>query len=760
MASIRVRVTSVSVIAFASSAASAQAPVELPPIVVTTPSPVQSRPAITQQQAARQIAVTRVRNRRQRATVASASATPTLPALGPTGGVSLSIPTDPSFVAVTVATQDEITRSPAQNIGQALQNKPGITTTGFAAGSDRPVIRGLSGFRVSTQENGIGTGDVAGLSDDHAVTVDPYSARQIEVVRGPATLRYGSQAIGGVVNATNSRIPDAIPVNGVMFETRGGVSSVDRGRNASFVTEAGADNFVVHADAFERRSEDYNTPRGRQLNSDVKSYGSSLGSSFVGRDGFIGVSFTTFNSTYSIPGGEQEASRNFLDVVQQKFQGRAEYRVGEYGVEAIRTWFGYSNYKHREIDRLVDADDGMGGTIKVPGFSVGSIFKQEQYEGRVEVQHKPFFIAGTEVRGALGAQYTDRKLLGLSDPEGEKVPLIPENKTRNTAGYIFEEFQLTKPLRFQAAGRVENSDVKGTGTTFPADFLPTGDPDLGIASIGTSKQFVPKSASAGFLYQFPSNIVARITAQHVERAPDATELFYRGPHDSTATFEIGDPNLKIERANTFEIGLKRAIGQLRFDASAYHTNFQNFIYKRDTGVRCPDTFDTCVAPGNPNAARQIVYSQRNAEFTGAELQGEYDVAALWRGMWGLSGQFDFVRARFEDGSNVPKIPPYRLGAGIYYYDRSFLARLTYLHAFEQDDFAAFDTRTKGYDLVNAEVSYTTKLDKRDWLTPELTIGLRGENLLNDDIRNAVSFKKDQILEPGRNIRVFGSFKLN
>jgi iron complex outermembrane receptor protein len=216
----------------------------------------------------------------------------------------------------------------------------------------------------------------------------------------------------------------------------------------------------------------------------------------------------------------------------------------------------------------------------------------------------------------------------------------------------------------------------------------------------------------------------------------------------------------MEGANTFEAGLKRGAGDFRFDVSAYRTDFKNFIYKRFTGIKCEETFDTC---GTGAAFDQIVYSQRNATFAGAEVMTEYDIAKVWHGVWGVQGQYDFVHATFEDGSYVPKIPPHRLGGGFYYYDSNLLARMTLLHAFDQKEYAAFDTPTAGYNLLNAEVSYTMKLDKLDklaGLTPEMTIGLRGENLLNDDIRNAVSYKKDEVLAPGRSVRLFGSYKLN
>ena len=598
---------------------------------------------------------------------------------------------DQTFAPLTVATPGQLLSQPSATLGDALAARPGIAATTFAPGASRPVIRGLSGFRVSIQENGLSTGDVSALSDDHAVPIDPLVAGQVEVVRGPATLRYGSQAIGGVVNAVNTRIPTAIPVNGILVETRGGFSSVDGGRNGAAIVEAGSGNFVIHADTFARSANDYRIPSspGRQANTSLEREGYALGGSYVFKDGFVGLAYSSFASTYFIPGIEAAERKNHIVLNQSKWASRGEWRVNDFGVEAIRFWLGATDYKHEEIDLL-------------PVFSIGSTFLQTQYETRLEVQHQPVRTALGVLRGASGIQWSKRDL----EAAGADGILLNPTNTNSLAGFVFEELQLTKKLRFQAAGRIESDDVKGTASIFAPSFLPPpDDPD----QAGAKRTFVPKSASAGILYDLPHNVVMRLTGQHVERAPDATELFYKGPHDSTATFEIGTPNLTIEAANTFEIGFKRAKGDFRFDVSAYRTEFKNFIFKRFTGAKCDDDFASC---GTGTELDQIVYAQQDATFIGAELLSEYDVARIWRGVWGIDGQYDFVHATFKDGSFVPKMPPHRLGGGIYYRDVNWLARLNLLHAFRQDEFATFDTPTPGYNLLNAELSYTTKLDRR------------------------------------------------
>jgi iron complex outermembrane receptor protein len=705
------------------AAVDAQAQTQLPGVFVTTPSPVTPSPPAAQAPAA--------------PAQAPAAAAPQAPPAPDLAGAPLLISPDQTFAAVTVMTPGQLVSQPFATLGDALAARPGIASTTFAPGSSRPVIRGLSGFRVRIQENGLSTGDVSALSDDHAIPIDPLAAGQVEVVRGPATLRYGSQAIGGVVNAVNNRIPTAIPVNGILVETRGGFSTVDEGRNGAAIVEAGSGNFVVHADTFARSANDYRIPHGRQANTSLESEGYSLGGSYVFKDGFVGVAYSSFASTYFIPGIEAAESKNHIVLDQSRWTSKGEWRVNTFGLEAIRFWLGATDYKHDEADSL-------------PVPVVGSTFLQKQYEARMEVQHLPVTTHFGALRGAIGLQWSDRDLSAA----GADGVILPPTTTQSLAGFVFEELQLTKKLRFQAAARIESNDVKGTASTFPPGFLPPPDaPDQTAAK----RKFLPKSASAGILYDLPHGVVLRLTGQHVERAPDTTELYYKGPHDSSATFEIGDPNLKIEAANTFEIGFKRARGDFRFDISAYRTEFKDFIFKRFTGVKCDDDFASC---GAGTELDQIVYAQQDATFYGAEVLAEHDVARIWRGVWGIDGQYDFVRATFKDGTFVPKMPPHRLGGGIYYRDANWLARVNLLHAFRQDEFATFDTPTPGYNLLNAELSYTTKLDRRANLVPEITVGLRGENLLNDDIRNSVSFKKDEVLQPGVNLRLFGSVKLN
>ncbi len=667
---------------------------------------------------------------------------------------TLPVVTD-QFATVTVLTAEELQRSSGATLGDILFSKPGITSSGFAPGAaSRPVVRGLDNYRVRIQENGLGVNDVSDLSDDHAVPIDPLAARQVEVVRGPATLRFGSQAIGGVVNVDNNRIPTFIPPRGLAVELRGGANSVDSGFDGAALIDAGHGNFAFHADAFGRRSEDYGIPGypylfppdpapqtgGRQPNSFARANGQSVGASYLFSGGYVGVAVSRFASLYGIPGVESTEHNARIDLEQTKIASKGEFRPQSAAIDTVRFWLGASDYKHSEIATEDGAD------------LVEQTFKNRGQEARVEVQSMPFDLRFAALTTAIGVQGSNQHLTA----DGETGGLLDPSRSRAVAGYIFNELRFTDTLRAQLAGRIEHSKITGTATAFPGDFLPELDPAGDPIAPGSSpfrSGFTPASASGGVLKDLPWGLTASVTGQYVERAPRAPELLSRGPHEASGTFEIGNPNLRIEAATSFEAGLRRAKGPLRFEATAFHTRYSGFIFRRFTGVECGDSFDTC---GIEDELQQVVYDQRDATFRGAEVQAQFDVAPVAGGMFGVDGQYDIVRATFSDGTNVPRLPPQRYGGGAFWRDAKWFVRLGLLHADAQTRVAANETPTDGYNLLKAVVSYTTMVKNGPAGPAELSFGVIGDNLLNDDVRNHVSFRKDEVLMPGRTVRVFAA----
>lgn len=705
--------------------------IELPPVVVVqTPSPV-------------------VKKKKKKTAPASAVSAPPVPvdALQESETVSTIDETPPgtmlvvtdAYAPVTVVTSREIAAQQGATITDTIMNKPGITGSTFAPAANRPIIRGLDSYRVRIQENGIGSHDVSTISEDHAVPIDPFSVENIEVVRGPASLRFGSGAIGGVVAVHNNRIPTVVPPGGFSGEIKGGFSSVDRGRDGAIKATAGVDGVVVHADGFKRASGDYSTPNGRQRNSFAESDGFGTGVSLVGPDGFVGVSVAHIDSLYGVPGEEaDEGVDPRIDMNQQKILARGEWRPRAMGVDAIRFWFGASEYEHAELAR----HEGEG-------FEVESLFSNDEQEGRLEIQRSPVFSSLGELTGAVGIQIGHRETRGQSF-EGES--LLEPARTNSIAAFWFEDLKVSEQLSYQAALRVENTNVDGFG------WSDVSDPNAPVVFDG-DRTFIPVSASLGVLVEPVQNITARLTGQYAERAPDAAELFSKGIHEATGTFEIGNPNLEKEKAFSFEAGLARAKGPFRFDATAFYTYYKGFIYRDLQDVRCLEDLPSCgpAADLEEENFDQVLFRQRDARFYGVELAGQYDIAPIWRGVWGIDGRYDFVRARFEGDENVPRIPPHRLGGGLYYRDDNWFARAGVLHAFDQDRVGINEVETPGYTLVSAELSYTGEVADGT----VMTIGVKGENLADDEVLNHASFKRrEDVLLPGASVRVFGSMKLN
>jgi iron complex outermembrane receptor protein len=515
----------VALVAGASPGAAETAAQQLPEIVVNAPSPiVRARPRPRPAAPARTVTPP----------AQEAPDTPAAPAEAPPGW--LPIVAD-QFATVTVVTREDIQRTGGGTLGDLLFAKPGITGSSFAPGAaSRPIVRGLDTYRVRVQENGIGSSGVSELGEDHAVPLDPLSAERVEVVRGPATLRWGSQAIGGVVNATNNRIPEALPcppqaqprtygmpVKAIgpaamagpclKYEVRGAFNSVDNGLDGAVVLDTGAGNFAFHADAFGRRADDYRIPSypylpprdqtlpfdGRQPNSSHRSDGQSIGGSYIFDSGFIGVSVSRMASLYRVPGLESTETNTRIDMNQTKVASRGEYRPQANGIEAIRFWLGHTDYKHDEL-----ANEG--------GFDgIQQTFTNKEQEGRIEVQLLPFDLRFATLTTALGVQGMHQRL----NAPGAEGGLFDPNRTTSVAGFMFNEFRFNETQRAQVAGRIEEARVKGSVPDLLIDPL---------TNIERDRRFTPKSAAVGFLQDLPWDLVGSVTAQYVERAPRAPEL--------------------------------------------------------------------------------------------------------------------------------------------------------------------------------------------------------------------------------------------
>jgi iron complex outermembrane recepter protein len=627
---------------------------------------------------------------------------------------------------VTIVTRDTILTSSASTLGALLKDQPGISESAFAAGASRPVIRGLDNTRVRVQENGIGAGDVSAVSEDHGVPIDPFAAERVEVVRGPATLRYGSEAIGGVVNVINNRIPKAIPKGGFEAEAGAAYDSVSYGRQAFGRMEAATGDVVWHGDAFARKSENYAIPGpvDRQSETWAETSGIAGGASvMLGNDdfdGYAGAAVTYYDSKYGIPAPGDPANPVHIDMHQTKVQLASELEFEGGPFSALGLTGGYSDYSHGEVD-------ATGAT--------GSRFDSEEWEARAELLHR----AAGPFTGAFGLQVRKRDI----EAAGEGRELLAPTTTEAIAAFLFEEMPLAgERLKLQMGGRIEQVDVSGRALDASIPLAPS--------DYAVERSFTPASVSAGLVFAPFETWVFGFTAQHVERAPDALELFSKGPHEATETFEIGDPALDKESALSFELNARREGDDYSFEAAVFHTSFKDFIYKRMTGEMCDDSYDTCTPHGAGSELDQVLFTQEDATFRGFETKASVTLARWGEARAGITGQFDMVRAELDAGGNVPRIPPMRAGAGMFYAGPEVSARLGFLHAFEQDRLSAGETATGSYTDLGGEVRY--RVPARFLGGHALELALVGENLLDQDIRNHVSFKKANVLQPGRNVR--------
>ncbi|MEX1152738.1 TonB-dependent receptor [Parvibaculum sp.] len=635
----------------------------------------------------------------------------------------LASPLDELAAPVTVVTRDEILASPAASIGGLLGDRPGIAASSFAAGASRPIIRGLDNMRVRMQENGIGAGDVSSVSEDHGVPIDPLSAKRVEVVRGPAVLRYGSEAIGGVVNVINNRIPTAMPRNGFEGEASASYNHVDYGRQGYADLNVATGNVVWHVDTFARKTGNYqipDQPTKRQHHTWTESAGVAGGASVLLENGHAGVSVSHYDSEYGIPAPEDPADPIHIEMRQTKLQASSGLEFSSGFFSGLELAGGYSDYSHGEID-------GAGDT--------GSRFDNKEWEARAELLHRAVGL----FNGAVGMQLRNRQI----EAAGEGGELLAPTETDAVAGFIFEETPLGDGLKLQLGGRVEHVDVSGRALDVSVPLAPF--------DYAVSRRFIPVSGSAGLVYTLAGGFVLGATVQRVERAPDALELFSKGPHEATGTFELGDPALDKETAQSIEFSARREGDDFSFEAAIFHTSFSDFIYKRLTGETCDDDFDTCTPHGAGSELDQVFFTQDDATFRGFEAAGSVTLMRWGTARAGVTGQFDMVRATLDAGGNVPRIPPMRAGAGVFYAGEALSGKLGFLHAFAQDRLDANEVETGSYTNLKAELRYLVPPSMTGNQPVELA--LVGENLLDHDIRHHSSFKKNEVLQPGRNVRL-------
>lgn len=651
------------------------------------------------------------------------------------------------LAGTTVVGGTDLQRDMAGQIGEVLEKLPGVSASGFAPGASRPILRGFSGDRVRVLVDGIGAIDASNTSADHAVSLDPLTAQSIEVLRGPATLLYGSSAIGGAVNVIDKRIPRKVPDEPVHVDALAGVDSASNAREigGSLDLPLGG-GFVVHADGSWRRTDDLRVAgrilsdelradilaeaaedadadpdhatelreladaRGRLPNSATKTTSAGFGAAWIGGRADIGASVSLYDTRYGVPtrpgaehahGGEEEEGEEeeapvSIDLRQKRADLRAGLRFDGGPLAEVRTRWGYSDYEHTELE----------------GDEVGTRFLVDGVEGRLELVQRQ---RGTWT-GTFGAQYFRRDLEAIG-----AEAFVPANRSENWSLFALQEVALA-PVTVEFAGRFEHGKASA--------------PDVAL-----SRSFDAWSGAVGLWHETPGGLRLGLNASRTARIPTSEELFADGPHAATQQYEIGDPDLALETAWGGEAYLRGQLGPVALSLTAYASWFDDYVYLAATGAE---------EDGLPVYRQQ----QQDATYKGFEAEASVPLATLGGLALSSEWQASYTRATLADGSPVPRIPPLSLGGALIAKADRVEGRIAANWNAAQNRIAAEETRTDGYTTVDAALTWQP-VRGRDNLTVIASV----ENLFDAEGRRAASVTKDFVPIAGRNFKLSARLSL-
>ncbi|ANM29320.1 hypothetical protein ABI59_06505 [Acidobacteria bacterium Mor1] len=634
---------------------------------------------------------------------------------------------------VNVMDRSEISQQGGLTLGETLSSQPGLRSTGFGPGAGRPIIRGQDAGRIRVLEGGVDVGDASTTSPDHAVSSDIATAQQIEVVRGPATLLYGSSAVGGVVNILDNRVPSYVPSDSLSGSVELRYGSAAEEQTGAVVLDGGIQtggrtSFAWHVDAVSRETEDVDipgqgvqgdpeSPFGTLPNSSVESETITAGVSAVGDWGFFGVSVREFDTDYGIPAELEEEeeeesifSRNVgvdsggdgirIDMEQKRFDVRSSFNLAEGALfDTFDFRAGVTDYEHAELE----------------GAEVGTEFFTEAVDARFELKHG----AGKRLSGVIGLQVSERDLEAIG-----AEAFLPESQTESVALFALERLEQEK-VHYEFGLRLENQESTTEATTAAeADCLNP-----------TSRNFDNLSGSFGAVWLPGPDFSLGATVTHAVRAPGAEELFSCGPHVATLSFEVGDPNLRNETARGLDVSLRKRTGRLTGELNVFMTQYDNYIYELATG-------------GIEDGLPVFQFTQADAEFRGFELSGLFEL--LHGDGHDLDLEFvgDTVRGELRDGGmNLPRIPATSLGVGIRYRGQNLYANAHVRQFDDQDRISMNETRTEGYTLINAAVGY--RFSHAGFVHD---FSIQGFNLGDEEARLHTSRLKDFVQLPGTDLR--------
>ena len=669
-----------------------------------------------------------------------------------------------SATPVSVLSGETLRRQQAATLGDTLEKLPGVQSNFHGNVASTPIIRGLSGPRVLITQNGLDVSDVSRVGPDHAVASEASTAKQIEVLRGPATLFFGSGAIGGVVNVVDQRVPTSTETRGeFVLETQ----TVNDQKLGTFNVTTGVDNIAFYADGFYRDSNDYETPVAPDIddpdgahvveNSNEESNGFTLGTSYLFDQGYVGVAVERFEREYGVPGHSHGGDTSvFADLEQTKYQLLGEYNFTNDFLQSVHFRAGYTDYEHAEVE----------------GGLVGTTFSNETEELRVELLHKP--MAGW--RGGISLHYKGSDVFA----QGEEA-FTPPSEMEMFAVALMEERHFGDFL-VQLGARAESVTLDASSVLLPELDAHEHDDEHDhdehahdehehegsefVRQFAVDQEITPISLSAGVVYTINESYNVGVSLSRSERAPSASELLSFGPHIGTRTYEIGalfdlseegefvlsQTAIDLETANNIDLTFRKTQGDVGFVFNAFYNQVDNYYFQEETGLFAESGHDhdhdeeghgeeEHSEDEHSDELPVYLFGSADAVLHGFELQ------VAWQTTDNLKLDFfaDYVKARLKDGGALPRTSPMRVGSHVAYTLDNIRADLDITYFAKQDDISTFETETDGYTLVDASITYDIPLGDID-----LSVYLSGENLTDEEARVHTSFLKDIAPRPGRN----------
>ena len=614
---------------------------------------------------------------------------------------------------VSILKGDELWEKVSNTLGETLSQELGVSASDFGQGSSRPVIRGLSGPRVRVLQNGLGSMDLSTISVDHAVTLEPVNAEQIEVLRGPSTLLFGSGASGGVVNISNNRIHEQLP-EPFSVTLNASYNSVANAKMLGVSSDAAIKNIGFHFDILTRMADNYDTRVGEILNSRVETDDINAGISFISNQkGFLGVAYGRYETVYEIPFNPDDPDELvFIDQAQDRIDIAGKINKPVKGLKSVRLRVGNVDYGHTEFEG--------------PG-EPGTVFRNDEWEGRLELQHQPI----KQWDGTMGVQYRNRSFSAIGDEA-----FVPGTKLRSIGIFLLEDRDW-RDWHFELGVRLEKQKAE---------------PQITSGFVDTKHDAY--SVSAGTVWHFNRTHALGFSLTRSQRAPSIEELFSNGPHLSTGTFEEGSSDLDVETSNNLDVSLRREHDKINWTINLFVNYIEDYIFQLEQDENGDGIADKVNENRILGGELLLVnFEQDDAVFYGMEAELlttliKTDRYSIDTRIWG-----DLVRAELIGSKNLPRISPARLGGSLEYNIGNLHADVDLINVFSQNKVASLESVTDGYVLLNAGISYT--LNKK---TSTTTFSFKATNLLDEDARRHTSFLKERAPLPGRAFIV--SIRLN